>query len=168
MRAALFALLFVLAGLGGCTHTPNSPSAATEPRAPYPYGRYQHDVRVQVHRPKEQDLTLSGAMKYSKSEIVLIGLSPMGLTLFRLTDDLEKNELKTEYFVDSLQQADPQIRAFYKDLREAIVSKDPRTRFARNGTTFVFADLDEQKVPRTFYLANPYFEVTVKVASHEP
>lgn len=160
-------IAFVLL-LTACSHRMTAPVASAERRAPYPLGKYQHDVRVQIHGPSPRDLSLSGALNYSATKIVLVGLSPMGPTLFRLTDDLKTGDLQIEYFVESLNKADPQIRAFYRDLREALLSRDPQTKFAKNGTDFVFADLDANGVPRTFYLANPHFEVTVNVVSYEP
>lgn len=160
-------MFFLFAALTACIQKPPAPEAAKEPRAPYPFGKYQHQVRIQILKPEHHDFSVTGALSYAADEIKLIGLSPMGTTLFRLTDT-KGSELKTEYFMDALAKADPFIRAFYGDLREALVTPDPRTKFTKNGTDFIFADLDEKKIPRLIFIANPKFEVTVKVVGYDP
>ena len=110
---AVTALLFT-----ACAH--QAPVKIPEGGGIYPFGAYQHAIRVEIQQPVVRTMDMRGAVSVSADKIKVVGLSGSanGLPHRR---DVKTGEIKKEFFVEAI-EAPPYVRVMDdRDPRRGLV-----------------------------------------------
>ncbi|MBS1961831.1 MAG: hypothetical protein JST04_06420 [Bdellovibrionales bacterium] len=189
MRLGLFPLLF--AGyLAACAGPAKHVSADPEKSAfLFPLGNYVHEVKLDIPSnpdPSKRTFTFRGAVKISADAIRIVVLSPIGTTLFRMSEDRATGKVTVENFVDSLKPYESKLTDYYASLRVLLtmlrrppadtpgLERDPegrplsfKTSVDGRPTRFTFARYDEHQIPTALGVVADSFTVDVKVLGYE-
>lgn len=136
----------------------------------FPNGTYQHQVHVDVidgppQVPKKMDMR--GVVSLTDEELKVLGLGPMGFTLFRLTENRKTGELKKEFFIESLKKGEPFVLNFYHLIKDMMLSADKSPRQVRGQTELLFEEPDVNGIPKIIRIEDPHFKVKVDVVGYE-
>jgi len=157
-------LAFVL-WLAACTH---QPLQIPEGGGIYPYGKYQHGVKVKALTPgQERTMEMNGIVSYSADFIKVIGLSTFGTTLFRIDENLKTGELKKEFYLDIIRNHEAQFLNFYRLIRELITAPKGITDFQRGDAHFVLTEPDESGIYCKIHVDHPQVILDIKVNDYE-
>ncbi|MGE4130726.1 MAG: hypothetical protein AB7F86_03765 [Bdellovibrionales bacterium] len=145
-----------------CAHQGIRPS---EERA-FPDGSYRQDVEV---TPKGQSkaMRFQGALLLSGKSRHLVGLSPMGTTVFRLQESQDQDR-KIEIYDAELKQHFDTFESLW-DLLKAIFNQKRGTKSFKVGEAkvqFLYPDWDG--VPQRIQVAHPHFDLQIQTISYGP
>ena len=149
--------------LPACVHHPLKPPVGD---GIYPFGTYQHYVRIQILNPP-RTMDLRGVVSYQPEHLKVVGLSAFGTTLFRIDESLTTGELKKEFFLEIMQQHPEQFVTFYNLIREIITAPKGTMEFTKQNAHFLLSDPDELGIPRKIHVEHPQFILDVEVTSYD-
>ena len=179
---AILLTLFIF----GCAH--KSQTITNGPKQLlFPYGTYQHSVKVTLSNgnaegPKEFEFR--GIFEFKSDQLKLVGLSPMGTSVFRAEENLATHELKMEIYVKSSKQADEKIRQSYIITRDVLTSSinDQRVKILRRNkqgmplemeipsqkefVQVLLSSYDKQNIPKVLLVSHKGFKLEVKVTDY--
>ncbi|MES2856597.1 MAG: hypothetical protein V4692_12075 [Bdellovibrionota bacterium] len=165
----------------GCTHTAKLPATLPAPAASrttlIPEGTHNHSVKLTVKNtlssgqnqgPKQ--MSFSGIVDYRSGKVKVIGLSPLGSTLFRLEDDLKTEITTFQTDISEMKKAEPFIRDYYAPVRQLLKLPYPPklTKIDVDSTGFEFKEYDSFEVPRRIAIETEKFKLDIEVDSYEP
>ena len=153
--------IFLFVFLAACVHTPKSTAPAF-----FPPGNYRHQVHVEIlNAPADapKSLDFQGALKLTHDEIKLVALSPMGTSLFRLTENLKTQEVQKEFYLESMQKNQTQVLRLYSLIRLAILARRDQSQIQQGDSQISFSNLDKDGVPATIKVKNPHFLLSIQV-----
>jgi hypothetical protein len=186
MRVLAFALslTFFLGCAAATKHVKEDPAKGA---LLFPYGSYIHQVRLNVPTnpdPSKRTFEFRGAVKIAPEIIRIAVLSPVGTTLFKMSEDRATGKVTIENFVPSLKPYEGKLADYYASLRVLLTT--PRrpegsgftldrqgrpllfeTGVAERPTKFEFADYDEHEIPTSLRISSDAFTVDVKVLGYE-
>ncbi len=184
LKPQFLKLLFILIlSLAACTHYQVSdPSKASTQL--YPDGNYRHFITMELSGGRSQKF--QGVVSIKPESIVIVGLSPFGNSMFRITDSRGKDEPKFDIYFEPLRKYEPKLRQFYSLLRELLIlpsngeSKstsdkvlDAQSRLsslnvtADKKTTLTFGNYDLRNIPLHVRIERDDFKVDIEVGEYE-
>ena len=158
------ALLIGTLILLGCTQTP----VKTTPESPgiFPYGTYQHNVKIEVIAPP-QTMNMHGVVSYSVRSLKVVGLSAFGTTVFRIEENLVTGELKKDFFVEVIRQHESAVMDFYQLVHTLITAPKGATDFTKGRARFSLRARDGLGIYRQIDLRDPRLNLHVEVTSYD-
>jgi len=181
-------LLLSIGCLGGCAspakHSGIDPEKST---LLFPNGNYVHRVKLNIPAnpdPSKRKFEFRGAVKIAPDTIRIVVLSPVGTTLFKMTEDRATGKLTVENYVSQLKPYESRLADYYASLRILLTTARHPTgagyRLDDHGrpasletavdgrpTKFAFADYDEHQIPTELRVESATFQVDVKVIGYE-
>lgn len=165
-------LLFMLL-IAGCS----SPSKLVRSANPstefaFPLGLYKHDVQLTIVKSSE-NFHFNGLVRLEPKTIQVVALSPFGITLFKINDDLETNQIKTEIYVDQMKRFEPRILSYYEILKKMLTLKSSaipaeQIPIRLDDTTLLkVGKYDQNHIPESMKIQNPNYEIEIKVTGYE-
>jgi hypothetical protein len=185
MKTLLFGLVAIVAA--GCATPAKTVSAPPEASALlFPYGNYVHEVKLSVPTnpdPSKRKFEFRGAVKIAEDVIRIVVLSPMGTTIFKMSEDRKTGKVSVENFVPQLKPYESKLTDYYASLRILLttarhpVGKDftldaagrptaYATTIEGRPTLFTFAAYNEHSLPTELKIASDAFNVDVKVVGY--
>lgn len=156
--------------LGGCVTTePKEPEESPLAIVPeFPLGKYVHDVAVDV--PSHGNWQMRGVLRISESGIALLGLSPMGTTVFSIDDVYAENAPKIEVFQTELQPYTEKILGIYTQLRSHLSGRKglSQAEVPANWAVKFYASKKKPPLPPTIEVHSDQFSLRVEVDQYEP
>lgn len=153
----------------------------------FPNGNYVHQVNLNIPSnpdPSKRKFEFRGAVKIAPETIRIVVLSPVGTTLFKMTEDRATGKLTVENYVSQLKPYESRLADYYASLRVLLTTArhptgsgfrlDERGRPTSLETTvdgrptkFAFAAYDEHQIPTELRVESATFQVDVKVLGYE-
>lgn len=134
----------------------------------FPYGAYQHKVKIQVLNSRDvRPMEMRGAVSVSANEVRVVGLSTFGTTVFRIQEDLRTGELKKEYYLEIIKKNSERFMEFYYLIRELLTAPKGTTEFERRGARFTVSAPDSQGIFRKVHVINSQVELNIDVTGYE-
>lgn len=156
----------------------------------FPSGIYRQSIAVSiipenVDSPKE--FHFEGVAQTDEGQIKLTALSPLGASIFRLTDDLRTDKIKIEIFTSSLQKFEKQFLEYYRLMKILfIVSLYKSTNdfkvlqknsegfparaeiiYQQQVNEFTFEHYDERKLPEIIEIKNPKVKIKIDLIEYK-
>jgi hypothetical protein len=144
----------------------------------FPYGTYQHQVNVKIksvnnHGPKE--FNFQGIFNFQKDHLKMVGLSPMGTTLFKIDENLKDHQIQMEIYIDQLKGKEDKIKPFFIATKEILTYqiKDQtlpqKLSLKADGKPMEISILDYDKlnIPKTIQADTADFNLNIEVLSYE-
>lgn len=185
MRTRLAVLFLVLSACAGpvkkVTEDPSRSAFL------FPHGNYVHQVKLNIPTnpdPSKRKFEFRGAVKIAADAIRIVVLSPVGTTLFKMSEDRKTGKITVENFVSQLKPYEAKLADYYSSLRILLttlrhpegkgITLDSEGRplrldavVAERPTKFTFAEYDEHQIPTTLRVESDAFSVDVKVVGYE-
>lgn len=178
-------VLFILLFLVSCS-SPQKTFHEEGPRTQvFPNGTYQHEIRLKQKEGGER--TFSGVVQIKEDLITVVGLSPFGSTLFKITEDRKTKNIKTEIYVEAFKKYEDKVAGFYQVIRELMLLKLGQTQapgmkvletesdgapkkvvltLEGKEITLSLSNFDEHHIPQNLEVSHPFFQVFVKVVGY--
>jgi hypothetical protein len=167
------AFLFLLGGCASPRVTTPGESAKTYV---FPYGKYQHNVELTLFgnagdAPLHQHL--NGVAKIDAKMIQVVGLSPFGTTVFKITDHLNTGKIEDEIYLPQMKAHEDRVLAFYQLLKKLLLlKKNPAYQEGsvievESGTEFTFGAFDQNQIPKKMTIHSARFEVEIEVTRYD-
>lgn len=183
-----FILALVAFTLAGCA-APTKKVGVDPERSVFlfPYGNYVHQVKLSIPAnpdPSKRKFEFRGAVKIAEDAIRIVVLSPVGTTLFKISEDRNTGKISVENFVSQLKPYESKLADYYASLRILLTTRRHpegkgialdstgrplalETLVADRLTKFTFADYDEHQIPTALRVESDSFNVEVKVLGYE-
>jgi hypothetical protein len=147
----------------------------------FPYGIYKHDIQFQVlgHESADRRETVApqnyhfkGVIKLGPDLIQVVALSPFGTTVFKITDDLKKNQVTDEIYVDRVKPFEPKLLKYYGNLKTLLTTRretlaPDQTLAVDSETTIQFGKKDDNQIPETVKIMSRAYTVDIEVTGYE-
>lgn len=179
-----FPILLVVLLLTACSTYRVKNESESRPRL-YPNGTYRHSVVLTMPDGKTQ--SFQGVVSLSDKQIVVVGLSAFGTTVFRLKDDLGSGKQEVEIFIDQLKKHDSKLREFYALLKRLLLlpakgmgqgtekrENNPdglpvslETSGLEHNAKLFFEEYDAHKLPLRIRMEGEKFKVEVTVIGYD-
>lgn len=167
----LFWILILL--LAGCASQSRRSTVSLDRPLMFPNGTYQHAVEVVTAGNSRH---FNGVVKLSAEQVLVIGLSPMNSTVFRITEDRKSGKVQSEVFHSALKPHEAKLIEFYEMIRVMMASplltaneKSDQSSVTRveKGIELVFSKFDQNRIPLEIVIKHPKFRVEVGVKDYE-
>ncbi|NJL24869.1 MAG: DUF3261 domain-containing protein [Calothrix sp. SM1_5_4] len=132
----------------------------------YPYGTYQHSVRVTFNDPR-RTLDVRGVIGSAPDHLKVIGLSPLGMTIFRIDEDFKSGAIKREFYLETMKRHETRFMFFYDMLKALMHAPKERREFQSHGARFTLSEPDGQGVPRRILVDHPRVRLDIEVTGYE-
>jgi len=149
--------------LAGCV---SQPVKIPEGGGLYPFGKYQHDVKIKVLTPP-RTMEMRGVVSYTADSLKVVGLSSFGTTVFRIDENLNTGEITKDFYMDIIRKNEDKFMEFYKLVRELMTAPKGETDFKRGDAHFVLSDPDENGIFTTVHVDHPQFILDIDVTDYE-
>jgi hypothetical protein len=154
----------------------------------FPFGVYQHSVKVTFAKANNEgpkEFEFRGIFDFKIDKLTLVGLSPLGTSVFRTEENLITHDLKLEIYIPSSKQAEEKIKKSYIITRDVLTSSitDPNVKIlSRNGkgmpleleipsqneiVQVLLGSYDHKNIPKAILVSYKEFKMEVKVTSYE-
>jgi hypothetical protein len=177
IRTAQTVMLTVLVLAAGCV-TSREPMAETDAAGheisgvpDFPPGRYVHSVELEIAGHGSHQLR--GVLKLTDVGMNLVGLSPMGTTVFKIDDKFADEQVGIEIYQSELQPHEDKILGFYRQLRPILAGRRlPGEAYAALvpagwNVKFYESGRDPQ-LPPTIAVHSEKFSLRIEVDQYEP
>lgn len=148
----------------GCASQPRKP--IPESQLAYPYGTYQHHVKVHVLAPERRN-ELRGVVQSSAERLQVVGLTPFGTTAFRIVENMKTGEIKKEFFVDVIRQNEERFMFFYAMIKELLYAPKGKLEFRVRDANYKLSKPDQDGIYRLVEIKNPQVELNIEVTGYE-
>lgn len=168
----VFILFFCALMAGACvTMEPGGePGVALSVVPEFPAGRYLHAVQIDI--PRHGSHTLQGVLRLADDGIDLVGLSPVGTTVFTIEDHFVDTVPKIEVFQEELRPHQNLILDFYRQLRPFLAGRrlgDAQKQLTPEGWVVRFYEKQkEATLPPTIGIRSDRFSLRIEVERYEP
>jgi hypothetical protein len=163
---AYFCILFLCACI---TPPPKQYEGELITSAPeFPLGKYVHAVDVDV--PGRGNWQMQGVAKITASGINLVGLSPMGTTVFKIVDSYSKELAEVTVYQPELKTYEDKLFKFYMQLRPHLAGRklDHSADIPSDWRVEYFTNKKSAGLPPTLAVRSPHFSISVEVEQYEP
>lgn len=195
MKFKVSFIVFILCfKLLGCAHSDFKSLAISEGlnTRVFPDGVYQHNVVLLISgdRVTQKKFEFKGVVRLTPAAIQLVGLGPFGFTVFKVTEDLVTQEIKTEIYVEQLKKYEAKIPQYYALLRLVLVAKrgeneknsekikwkktdsngyplEAETQGFEKNAVLSFTKYDQRHIPIEMTIVHPDFSVFLGVSSYD-
>lgn len=150
--------------LTACTHAPVKPPVGG---GLYPYGAYKHSVKIHIDKPEPRTMDMRGALKVDAEKLRVVGLSPIGTTVFRIEEDFKTGEIKKEFYLEIMRKNSGRFMEFYTIIRELLTAPKGQTEFERRGAKFTVSRPDENGIYRTVHVVHPQVTLDIEVTGYD-
>jgi hypothetical protein len=133
----------------------------------YPFGKYQHQVKVNVLTPVLRLIEMQGVVAYSKEALHMVGLSTFGTTVFKIDEDFKTGELKKEFYLEIMRQHPEQFMEFYSMIRSLMLQKKGQTQFRERGAEFSLSEPDPEGIYRHIEITHPNVQIEIQVRDYD-
>ncbi len=142
----------------------------------FPIGNYTHQVRVHIPTnpdPKKREFQFRGVVRISPDVIRIVALSPVGSTLFKMSEERTTGKVSIETYVSSLKPLEGKLLEYYSALRVLLTARrNPRPSVfsetvGGEPTEFRFEKYDPAGIPTHLEIRSPIFSVAVEVVGYE-
>lgn len=133
----------------------------------FPDGKYVHDVTIDA--PGHGHWQMRGVLRMSPSGITMLGLSPMGTTVFSIEDRFGSENAKIEVFQDELKPHADKILEFYSQLRPHLKHRkiDRQAEVPAGWDIKFFASKKVPPLPPTIQISSKRFSLRIEVDQYE-
>lgn len=157
---------------------------ASEGALVFPYGRYRHQVHIQVAgqgKDQTREFSFNAVVVTSPSTVDLVALSPFNTTLMKVHEDRQTGEVRGEAFEERIRQHLDELGRFYPVLRslllmprsgaggddhlqvvERSVDGEPRVLSYRGRLNVELMDFQDH-MPRRLRMTQAHFQAQVQV-----
>jgi hypothetical protein len=134
----------------------------------FPLGKYVHAVDVDV--PGRGNWQMQGVAKITASGINLVGLSPMGTTVFKIVDTYSSETAEVTVYQPELKTYEDKLLKFYMQLRPHLAGRksDDSTEIPSDWSVQYFTNKRSAGLPPTLAVRSPHFSISVEVEQYEP
>lgn len=137
----------------------------------FPAGRYVHIVSLDVRGHGSHQLR--GVLKLADDSINLIGLSPLGTTVFRIDDKFGAEQVGIEIFQPELKKHADKILGFYRQLRPLLAgrrlsTKEYQEKAPEGWDVRFYENQKEPPLPPTIAVRTEKFSLNIEVDQYEP
>lgn len=161
IRVMLLCLL-----LSACVHGPHRPPPN---EMAFPYGTYQHKViATPLMKEKVANVELNGVVQSQQHDLRVVGLSPVGSTVFRIHEDLCEHKITKEFYVEEMKKHESHFMSLYELIKEALYARKGDNHFKRHGAEFTLSQPDAQGIPRRIEIVHLYLKLDIEVTSYAP
>jgi hypothetical protein len=134
----------------------------------FPFGTYQHSViATPKTAPGIKPIEVTGVMRSEPYDVRMVGLSPMGSTVFRIHDDLCSGEVTQEFYIEELKKNQKHFSHLYQLIKAALFARQDRPEFDYHGAHIRLSEPDKKKIPRRIEIDHPYLALDIHVTSYE-
>ncbi len=145
---------------------------ATEVQGPrlFPNGTYVHFVKIIVANKKVSTIPMRGVVTLQEDTLKITGLSPIGSTIFKISDTKKDGEPKVEIFSEELEPMRPHVENVFKLMRQVLRSKErPPTTLRMGGRKFSVEapKYDAKNIPQVLTISNKEFAISIEVLQYE-
>ena len=152
--------------LSACVHGPHRPPPE---EMAFPFGTYQHKVTATpTMKDKVPNVELNGVVQSQQHDLRVVGLSPVGSTLFRIHEDICEHKITKEFYVDQMKQHETHFMQLYDLIKDALYAPKGANQFTRHGAEFTLSQADAQGIPRLIEISHPYLKLKIEVTSYAP
>ncbi len=134
----------------------------------FPLGKYVHAVDVDV--PGRGNWQMQGVAQITESGINLVGLSPMGTTVFKIVDDYSAESAQVTVYQPELKSYEGKLLEFYMQLRPHLAGRKIMNAAAvpPDWKVQYFTNKKAETLPPTLAVRSPHFSIAVEVEQYEP
>lgn len=190
MRTLHLILLFTSFLQTSCaTHGPATTAGKPERKVLFPEGTYRHDVRVRLKHANvdgKTEMHFSGVVVLDSNRVKIIGVSPFGTTLFRLTEERLGRVIKLETEIDAMKKSESKLLEIIRpilslltmrlpipengDFRVVRSTRDgwPAELESNSGHWIGLENYDASDVPRRARIRHDAYETEIKVEDYAP
>lgn len=148
----------------------------TDEKLLFPDGRYFHHVYLtlspSVSMPKKK-FDFDGILEIKPETIKLIGLSPLGTSLLRITEDRKTGKVDIDVFFPVLKKLQNSILEYYSVVQMMIkTSRNPRSTelkipLAKETAVLQFETFDKNHFPEKIVVQHPKFSLIIEMRGYE-
>jgi hypothetical protein len=141
-------------------------SGPLDPNRLFPDGKYKHHVFLTQNDGTEREF--NGVLKLSETEIILVGLSHFGSTVFQVKD-LKGTPLEVTIYYEPMKKYELQFRDFYLSMKDVLVRRNNfrQKKKAKDEIQVTVGERDQNDIPENFEIVHPKFKVKVNVEGYE-
>lgn len=184
MKMFLMAIAFIFGTLG-CT-TKKIQNTEAPRQFLFPQGLYRHNVHLEIQKEPQkepqktetrdrQKFSFNGVVTISEQTIKIVGFSPFGTTLFRMSEDQKSGRVETQVYIDALKPMESRMAEYYVVLKKLLTIKhsgNPRPQqiilqTPAGETPVHFKHYDQNGVPDEIDVQNSKFSIQIKVSGYE-
>ncbi len=134
----------------------------------FPLGKYVHTVDVDV--PGRGNWQLQGVAQITETGINLVGLSPMGTTVFKIVDDYSAKTAQVTVYQPELKSYEDKLLGFYMQLRPHLAGRKIMDTEAvpPDWKVQYFTNKKADTLPPTLTVRSQHFSISVEVEQYEP
>jgi hypothetical protein len=118
---------------------------------------------------ESQKFSFQGVVKIGQDRIDVVGLSPFGATLFKLSEERGTGHVEFESFIDSLKGHESKFKEYYAVLKLLLTAPhDFSESFeAMPNTKFIFKKYDKSGIPQQIMIQHPKFSIDITVTGYD-
>jgi len=164
-------ILLVTASASSCAsskYTAHSPVSGDQVFA---YGAYRHRVSVTIfgaNAAGNRSIDLDGIVRLSGDMVRLVALSPVGTTLYRVTDDRKTGHVEAMVYAEELKPIEDRLREYYVLLRNVLTARSEEEWGAAPELRVVVEGRDSNGHPQRFTIEHAMFRASIEVTGYEP
>ncbi len=153
----------------------------------FPYGNYRHRVSIQLGQEPDKKMNFSGVVQLKEDVIRIAALSPLGVTVFKVTENRKTGEIKSEVFLEAMKKHESKVSEYYALLRVLLTAPnraggsalkwekrdsegrplEAKATSAGQEGTLRFLAYDQNGVPEKVVIESAKFTVEIEVAGYE-
>jgi hypothetical protein len=150
-------------GLAACAHRPPK----LEDMA-FPFGTYHHQVTVTPKKnPEIKPIEVSGVVKSEPYDLRVVGLSPVGSTVFRIHEDLCAGTVTKEFYIEDLRKNEKHFESLHKLIKAVMFARKDKPDFNYYGAHVKLSKPDEKWIPRRIDVDHPSIRLNIEVTGYE-
>ena len=113
---------------------------------------------------------MQGIAQITESGINLVGLSPMGTTVFKIVDDYSAESAQVTVYQPELKSYEGKLLEFYMQLRPHLAGRKIMNAAAipPDWKVQYFTNKKAETLPPTLAVRSPLFSIAVEVEQYEP
>ncbi len=134
----------------------------------FPLGKYVHAVDVDV--PGRGNWQMQGVAQITADGINIVGLSPMGTTVFKIVDDYSAKSAEITVYQPELRSYEDKLLQFYMQLRPHLAGRKivDTDAVPADWKVQYFINKKTDALPPTLAVRSTHFAISVEVEQYEP
>ena len=134
----------------------------------FPLGKYVHAVDIDV--PGRGNWQMQGVAQLTAAGIQIVGLSPMGTTVFKIVDDYSAKVADITVYQPELKSYEGKLLGFYMQLRPHLAGRKivDAEAVPPDWNVQYFSNKKSDALPPTLAVRSPHFAISVEVEQYEP
>lgn len=138
----------------------------------FPLGTYQHKVNITTSptpEHKSQNFSFTGVVQISLERIQVVGLSPFGATLFKLTEERSSEKLMFDSFIDAFKGHEAKFQEYYPALKHLLTAPHNFSSTSKSmpNTHFTIKSYDKNGIPERIEIQDSKFSIDIRVTGYD-